>query len=475
MSARSSRPSSEGDARLREPGLQLAMRFVATLRTGRSYAIGNLVFTRQLEQLLAVLTPLLEQHGDVLVVSVDGDLNVNGVRLPLRSSSLRFLEQLAQEFQVREIAGVEFRQGLALAELEGFMRYFLPSELYKGNELHHACATQNFLHVMPVESAVPEAISEAGAPGEPSPEIATAVHAYQRALQNAQVLLADDAWQRGIELRHLKRISQPLVDAVSADGAGTAALAAVPRSDTSGWEHAVRVCVLAVAIGRHLGLDRAALAEVGVAALLHDVGKDSVAGRVRHPLAGRGPAERADAESHTLEGLRHVALSTTLNATSLTAMRAALEHHATVSGDGYPAFTAGWRVSPCSRLVGIADAFISQLEHREPGRAELSPFEALGRVLGPLAPAFPPGLRAALVRALGVYPPGQVLELDDGSIVRALGPGATDPERPLVEPLVTAEGVPVAPGAVPLEVLPPGRSVRRALPISQWPAGGRAA
>jgi HD-GYP domain-containing protein (c-di-GMP phosphodiesterase class II) len=464
----------EGANVLREQGLQIVTRLVATLRTGRSYSIGNQVFTRQLEQLLETLQPVMAEHGEAMIVAIEGDLHVNGVRLPLRSSSLRFLEQMAQEFQVREIAGVEFRAGLALPELEGFMRFFMPSELYKGTELYHACATQSFQHVMPVESAVAESMDEGTEAGAETPELSQALHAYARALQNAQLLLGDGMWRRGLELRHLKRITQPLADAAMSEFSGTASMAGLPRASTSVWEHSVHVCVLTVAIGRHLGLDKAALAELGVAALLHDAGKPAVAPRVHHPFAGRGPAERAEAESHTLEGLRAIAMSTTLNSTTLAAMRAALEHHAGEPG-GYPAFSAGWTPALSSRIVGLADAFISQLDHPKEGRGPLTPYEALGRVLGPLAQHFHPGLRAALVRAIGVYPPGQVVELDDGSLARSLGSASVDPERPLVEWLVRAGGETVAAGQEPPCMLPADRIVRRALPLAEWPAHVRAA
>jgi HD-GYP domain-containing protein (c-di-GMP phosphodiesterase class II) len=457
----------DGGEILREQGLQVAMRVVSTLRTGRSYAIGNQAFTRQLEQLLDALVPVLAEHGEALVVSLDGDVYVNGERLPLRSSSLRFLEQLAQEFQVREIAGVEFHAGLDLAELEAFMRYFLPSELYKGGELVQACATQDFRHVVPVEALDAGEPADASCAAVPPADPVAAPDAWIRALQNAQRLLGGEPGPRALELRTLKRVTQPIVDVVCSEPPGTAALADARRADVAGWEHAAHVCLLAVAVGRQLGLDRAALSELGVAALLHDAGKDAVAGLVRRPLDSRGPAERADAESHTLEGLRRVALSTTLNATSVVAMRAALEHHAG-GQDGHPSFSPAWRPAAASRLVAIADAYLTLLARCDGGRPALAPGEALGCVLGPLGSRFHPGLRAALVKALGVHPPGQVLELDDGSVVLSLGGGPDDPERPAVEWLAGAGGGELAPGSRAAGPLPAERSVRRAL--AEWPA-----
>lgn len=463
-----------GEGLLHEQGLQVAMRIVATLRTGRSYAIGNQAFSRQLEQLLESLRPLLEQRGEVFVLAHDGDVHVNGARMPLRPASLRQLEQLVQEFQVRAIAGVAFRPGLTLAELEGFMRYFLPSEIYKGAELAHACATQGFACVLAIEADAPGAAPAPEAPADAAPADAAsgATPSLARAWRNAALLLGGAPGPRALELRHLKRVSQPLVDAVLDEGAG----APSPPSSAPavGWEHAARVALLSIAIGRRLGFARAELSELGVAALLHDCGQGAVAAQVRHPVAGRGPVERTEAENHTLEGLRQIALSSTLNATSLLAMRVALEHHAGGPG-GHPSLPPEWRTATASRLVAIADAYVTLLERHAEGGPALAPSEALGRVLGPLAPGFPPALRAALVRVLGVHPPGQVLELDDGSLVRSLGGLPDDPARPRIERLTGPDGAPVAPGLAAGEPLPAERSVRRALPLAEWPPQARAA
>ncbi len=468
-------PAPRGEALLREQGLQVAMRIVATLRTGRSYAIGNVAFTRQLEQLLTSLAPILADAGEVVVLADDGDVQVNGVRLPLRPASLRTLEQLAQEFQVREIAGVAFRAGLALAELEDFMRYFLPSELYKGGELAQACATHGLRQVEPLE-VVDAGQAHGGANGAPAAPEEAATESLSpglaRARHNARLLLGGDPGPRAIELRHLKRVTQPLVDAVTGEAAGTPAFR--PDAAPDGCEHALSVALLAIAIGLRLGLTRSELSELGVAALLHDAGKDAVAGQVRHPSAGRSPAERAGAESHPLEGLRRIALSTTLNASSLLAMRVALEHHAG-GPHGYPSLPAHWRQAPASQVVAIADAYVSLTEPSTGGGPALAPSAALGCVLGPLADRFHPALRAALVRVLGVHPRGQVLELDDGSLVRSLGGRPEDPSQSLIEWLAGADGEPARTALPAGEPLPAGRSVRRALPLSEWPSAARAA
>lgn len=175
------------------------------------------------------------------------------------------------------------------------MRYFLPSELYKGGELAQACATHGLRQVGPLE-VVDAGQAHGGANGAPAAPAEAATESLSpglaRARHNARLLLGGDPGPRAIELRHLKRVTQPLVDAVTGEAAGTPAFR--PDAAPDGCEHALSVALLAIAIGLRLGLTRSELSELGVAALLHDAGKDAVAGQVAtRPRAAPPPNARA--------------------------------------------------------------------------------------------------------------------------------------------------------------------------------------
>ena len=115
--------------------------------------------------------------------------------------------------------------------------------------------------------------------------------------------------------------------------------------------------------------------------------------RIRHPLEEFDEEERRLAESHPLEGAKLIARSTTLNGSTLRCMRVALEHHAGARGrrsGGFPALPAGWRASRLSEIVAVADCFVSLQMHRSERGRSVTPYEALGMVLGPLAGRFDP-------------------------------------------------------------------------------------
>jgi hypothetical protein len=260
-------------------------------------------------------------------------------------------------------------------------------------------------------------------------------------LRGATALHLSGAPEHGVELRHVRRSVQPVADAVMCGAQVVSALASVqPRESAAA--HAAHTALAAMCIAGPLGVSRACIADLGVAALLHDTGH-----------AGSCSAER----DHALEGVRCVMASTTWSPLSLTVMQVALAHHDA-------------REAPLMvQVVSAADAYVTLLARADAEEPWLSPAGSLARVLGVLSRHWHPAIPTALVRSLGLYPPGQVVQLDDGSFARALAPDPADPARPWIARLVDARGLLVPAWASVASPLPPRRRVVRALPRQEWP------
>jgi hypothetical protein len=438
-----------------EHWLQLASRFTALVRSGRAYAPDHLAFAQLLESYLELLGDVLAAQGPIRFHGAEGDACVNGVRLPFRPNMDRALQQLVHELDARGLEAIEFSPGVTLAELSAFMGLFLPGERWKGADLVAACDRAGLVHARVTARPAPVVAESLASATFALPETLDAPRqAWASILRGARELLRGDALDQGVELRHLRRLVQPLVEAVLAGERMAAALAHVRRGEPAA-EHAAHTALAALCTARRLGLSRVELAEVGVAALLHDVG---------HAWAGASAnPERPDAD-HRLEGVRRIAWATTLAPLSLAAMHAALGHHADAPD-----------ATPIAQVVSIADAYVTLLARDGEHEQWLSPSGALARVLGPLRARWHPALPAALVRALGLYPPGQVVMLDDGSLARSLVPDPYDPARPWIERVEDARGLPVPLMLRTAVPLPAHRHVARALPRHEWPEEREAA
>jgi HD-GYP domain-containing protein (c-di-GMP phosphodiesterase class II) len=490
------------DDRLREQGLVIITRLLATIRTGRAYKVGNQVLTRQLESFIESVLQATGEAGEVVFVELEGDLYLNGSRLPVKASNLRFHEAVRHEFEVRKIAGFRATKGLNMKEVEVFFELFMQPEQLQGSDLLHACMARGDRHLLPVIHASAQAPGEEGAgraPGSTSGDYQAAADgtlagdgagaagligeestsgwnldrgankkAFLMALQGMRTLLHTPS--EGVELRHAKRVVQPLVDGAFSSEPVIVGLTGLTHHDDYTYAHAVNVCLVAVNIGQVLGLDRRQLADLGVAVLLHDVGKGAVAAQIQHALEEFTPEERAAAERHTVEGAKLVTKSTVLNQTTLRCIRVALEHHMGPGGTGFPHTDPPWGPSLLSRVTAVADCYVNLLTHRSERGKNMTPYKALSTMFGPLQDRFDLGVLWALIQVVGFYPPGQMVKLDDDSVALVVAHNREDPARPHLRLVLHPNGRGVkANENIEFRPLPADRSIKRALRAKEYP------
>jgi HD-GYP domain-containing protein (c-di-GMP phosphodiesterase class II) len=489
------------DLRFRQAGQILLNRFSALIRIGRAYQVGNQVFRTQISGFILGLDPVFVDRNEAILVCLEDDFYLNGVRIPLRSANLRFHQFVLHEFKRRRIAGLKFEAGLGVDEMEKFCEIFLQPDVYHGTSLLEATLAAGVDRITPVIHASTEAPSlddevveddegegdawvvaedfdldgtgGSGPPGvqqEPGDRTPVVRKNFNSSVLSAKSLLTTTALHTGMQMRHAKRCVQPLVDGAFASEPVVVGLSTLGHHDEYTYAHSVNVVMVAVTMGHFLQMDRRALADLGVAALVHDVGKSNVNILVKHPLEEWDAEDRAAAELHPVEGAKILARSTALSSTTLRCMRVALEHHMNPDGTGYPLTVDPWEPSLLSRLVAVADCYVNLLMHRSETGRNVTPYDALGMMLGPLHTKFDPGLLWALVQTIGFFPPGQWVELSDGRIAVVTAPNPNDLERPSLRIAFGADGVPVE-SSTPIEYrpLPPDLSIRRALKAHEYP------
>jgi HD-GYP domain-containing protein (c-di-GMP phosphodiesterase class II) len=450
------------DLKAREAGLRLVMRLAGLIRIGRAYQVGNQVFNEQMRGFYDSLKPVLEESQEVVLVALDTDLYLNGFRIPVRTGNMRFHQSVHDEFQRRKIAGLKIESGLDLEELERFFTLFMQPDVYHGTSLLEACLANHVDRMLPAihasteapepdfglpndEEEEPDADAAWSDGSEPEEEEEEEIRPgvpdgavrknYSVAMQGTRSLLATTSLHEGFHLKHAKRVVQPLVDDAFKKEPVVVGLAVLRQHDEYTYAHAVNVCMVAVSMGYYLELDRRSLADLGVAALLHDVGKATVSHLIKHPIDEFTDAERRAADRHAIEGAKLLARTTTMNPTSLRCMRVALEHHMPQDPTGDPARLGKWSPNVLSRIVSVADCYVSLQTHRSRRGQNITPSNALGMMLGPMRKRFDAAILWALVQTVGLYPPGQMLELSDGTLAIVLAPNSDDLERPRVRVL----------------------------------------
>jgi cyclic di-GMP phosphodiesterase len=201
-----------------------------------------------------------------------------------------------------------------------------------------------------------------------------------RALEvNGALLLVDSA------SKSLSRHSQALI-----------ALARLKARDDYSYLHSFAVCALMIAVGRTLELPEEEVRELGLAGLIHDIGKLTLPEAVLHKAASRTPAEDEAIRRHPSAGYR------ILNEARLYSnipLDVCVHHHERVDGRGYPDGLKGDEISTAAKIVNVADAFDAMTTDR-PYRAGMTFEQAIAQMQEKAGTQFAAEIVEVLVKAV---------------------------------------------------------------------------
>jgi HD-GYP domain-containing protein (c-di-GMP phosphodiesterase class II) len=124
--------------------------------------------------------------------------------------------------------------------------------------------------------------------------------------------------------------------------------------DTYTFTHSTNVCALNLSQAMALGIEGRLLHDIGVAGILHDVGKLFIPKEILAKPAALSDAEMAIVSQHSLLGAHY--LLTTPGVPKL-AVVCAFEHHMGYDGAGYPVPSVIWQQNVCSQMTAISDFF----------------------------------------------------------------------------------------------------------------------
>jgi HD-GYP domain-containing protein (c-di-GMP phosphodiesterase class II) len=425
-------------------GATLLVRLSALMRTARTYDVSNQAFQRQLREFMAVLRGLLEDTDEAVLVVVADYFYLNGVRVKAEAAILGAYHGLLADFERRQVGGLRFLNAIDEAEVERFFQIFLaaedPTVAERLPDAIAEAAVTNILLVPASELEAEDIGRELAAEPKHQVERRRARKVFWRAMMGTKKIVLRAQQTGRPDLRHAKRLVQPIVDNIMRQDYSIVGLGALKDHDEYTYAHCVNVSVMSIGMGQTLGLPRQALADLGVAGLLHDVGKMSIPGEVLRKPGKLDADEWMMMRRHPIEGAIMISRMPGLSPAMLDAMRACLEHHMNYNRTGYPEIDMDWGQATISRIVAMGDCFDAMTAHRTYDTRPLTPYEGLQLVLGPMRVNFDPAVLWSLVRTVGLYPAGTVLQTASQHIALVTSPNAKDVTRPFCRILVRPDG-----------------------------------
>lgn len=228
----------------------------------------------------------------------------------------------------------------------------------------------------------------------------------------------------GVRLGHAIRSAEVLavVDEISAsvarDRSALIGIARMKSKDEYTYMHSVAVCALMVNLARELGLDEATVRDLGMAGLLHDIGKMEVPDALLNKPGRLSDAEFDVVRRHTVQG--HELLSNGARVPAA-ALDICLHHHERMDGTGYPFGLCGDALSLHARMGAICDVYDALTSNRA-YKAAWEPAQAVAAMHG-WEGHFDSQLLFKFFRSIGVYPPGMLVRLLSNQLAVVLDNG----------------------------------------------------
>lgn len=195
------------------------------------------------------------------------------------------------------------------------------------------------------------------------------------------------------------------------------------------FQHSVSVCVIAVKIGQAIDMPEGHLRQLGIAGLLHDVGKARIATEIIKKPGPLNPAELVEIRKHPLYGSQIV---NDISFPDREIVTAVLQHHEYADGRGYPLQLSAENIHPYSRIIAVADVFdaITSERYYRPRFPLLNAIEEITReTCGHLDPI----ITRRLVRYILNIVPGEKVQLNTGEKARVILANEREPMRPLIQ------------------------------------------
>ena len=191
--------------------------------------------------------------------------------------------------------------------------------------------------------------------------------------------------------------------------------------------HPVNVTVIALLLGRALGLHQEDLRDLGMAALLHDMGKVRAGVRMRWLEEDPGTQEHQVYQAHVKQS---VAQGTSMML-SQKALQAMAEHHEMCDGTGFPAQLKSDQISVLGKILALVNRYDNLCNPDQPV-SNLTPHDAIALIYTQFKSCFDEQVLNTFVRMMGIYPPGSMIQLTDERYAVVVSVNASRPLKPSV-------------------------------------------
>lgn len=422
-------------------GTQLVTQLSVLLKTSRIHGPTNSALDAPVESVLTLIKTL--SHDAPVAIRLRNDfMFLDQSHLKVTPQLMLVFSTVIDTFNAWGIGGIQFSTSMTSKDLRMFVNLIVTQDAAETGlaGLVHSLQS-NQVSGIEIEERREHGVRTKHTGGSK----ASAKNYYATAASAVGNLTHNVREGGSVGFKQAKRAIQNIVDLMMKDSAALLGLTTLRCHDQYTHNHSVNVALLSMALGNRAGYPKVELADLGLAALFHDMGKATIPLEILNKPGEFSDDDWALMRGHPTEGVLSLAQHRGITNLPGRMAAASFEHHMNLDFSGYPKLKTGWNLSMTGRILTIADCYDAMTSSRVYRREPMSPSKVLSLMFSKSGKSFDPILMKLFVNCVGIVPIGSLVMLETNELAIVLKPAMdkTDAERPFIKVISDEQGTPI--------------------------------
>ncbi|RKD24237.1 hypothetical protein BEP19_07480 [Ammoniphilus oxalaticus] len=231
-----------------------------------------------------------------------------------------------------------------------------------------------------------------------------------------------------VKVNDLTRVFENLITVIKDSNQTMSLLSEIHDKESHVFSHSINVTIYSIALGIRLGFNDGQIKEIGIGALLHDIGKMQIPSTILHKPGRLTNDEFFEIQKHPAFGFDLLKKQYEI---SYLSAHCAFQHHERWDGTGYPRGLKGKEIHPYARLMAVCDVYDAMTTQRVYRKA-LLPNESMNWIQSQSSILFEEKMVDAFRQTIAPFPIGLTVRLNTGETAIVSEPHPDAPDRPVV-------------------------------------------
>jgi HD-GYP domain-containing protein (c-di-GMP phosphodiesterase class II) len=408
------KPPEKMESDLSKLANNLVTKIHVLMRISQIYDSKNVALHQFIQESIQTINTLIEREGVLSLKIIKDDFFLNGQRLRYSVEGFTSFKYLLTQWKKRLIGEVIFESLVDESMLREFVYTLI--NLEEGREENATLFNDRLanchitsIKVNPLE--IVEGEEKAFTlQNEDHQEVAKKV--FFETIGTIKEMLTQIKGKQYADVRKLKRLAQKAVHLIIEDESILLGMTTIKNYDEYTFNHSVNVSIYSLAMGKRLGFSKKTLTELGITALLHDIGKSKIPREVLNKPASLNEEEWGIMKKHPLMGVEIVLNLKQLGEINPRMVVGIFDHHLKSDLSGYPKLFRKKEVSLFGRIIQIADSYDAMTTPRIYKKTPYTPEQALALMLREKTVHFDPLLLKIFIGLVGIFPIGSLVLLN---------------------------------------------------------------